>query len=110
MMRKERYVPLRNTTFVPLVAVLWPVQVAQKFLEWAESTPRKITRADDGNAARFMRYTRQQFLVSVPSLVEHNDFVPSVNGGPRQARKHKPGKEAWRHAHLLAEDAALYEW
>jgi hypothetical protein len=110
MMRKERYVPLMNTTFVPLVCVLWPKQVAQRFLEWTEDTTQKITRADDGNAARFMRSTGQQFLVSVPSLVEHNDFVPSVKGGPRQARRHKPGKEAWRHAYLLAEDAALYEW
>ena len=50
---------------------------------------RRITRADDGNAARFMRYAPQQFMVSVPSLVEHNDFMPSVKGGasrPRQAQ------------------------
>ena len=28
-----------------------------------------------------MRRTKQPFLVTVPSLVEHNDFVPSVKGG-----------------------------
>jgi hypothetical protein len=108
MMRNVRYVPLMNTTFVPLVAVLWPVQVAQRFLEWSD-TARRMTRADDGNAARFMRHGPQQFLVSVPSLVEHNDFVPSVKGGPSRPRQHKPGK-SWRHACLLAEDALAYEW
>jgi hypothetical protein len=109
MMRKERYIPLMSTTFVPLVCVLWPVEVAKRFLEWTEDTTRRITRADDGNAAKFMRYGPQPFMVSVPSLVEHNDFVPSVKGGSTRPRKHKPGR-SWRHAYLLAEDAALYEW
>jgi hypothetical protein len=109
MMRQRRYIPLMNTNFVPLVAVLWPRQVAQEFLEWSETTTRKMTRADDGNAARFMRDTRQPFMVSVPSLVEHNDFIPSVKGGASKPRQHKPGK-SWRSAALLAEDASLYEW
>jgi hypothetical protein len=109
MKRNTRYVPLLNTTFVPLVACLWPVEVAQRFLEWTEDTTQKITRADDGNAGRFMRYGKQPFLVSVPSLVEHDDFVPSVKGGASRPRQYKPGR-SWRHAYLLAEDAALYEW
>jgi hypothetical protein len=100
----KRYTPLLNTTFVPLVATLWPREVAQAFLEWARTA--KTTRADDGNAAKFMRHTKQPFMVTVPSLVEHNDYVESVKGG----RQHVFGKEAWRQAVLLAQDGLAYEW
>jgi hypothetical protein len=108
-MRKERYVHLGPASFVPLVAVLWPREKAEAFLEWSQ-TAKKITRSDDGNASRWVRSTNEVFMVSVPSLVEHNDFVPSVKGGPGQARRHKPGKESWRSAALLAEDGAAYKW
>ena len=103
-MRNKRYIPLMSTSFVPLVACLWPAEKAQEFLEW--SLTAKTTRADDGNAARWMRTTRQQFMVTVPSLVQHNDHIPSVKGG----RQHKPGAESWRSAVLLADDALQYEW
>ena len=105
-LKGRRYTPLLNTPFVPLVAVLWPKAVAETFLEWSGGWKHKMTRADDGNAGRFMRTTKQPFLVTVPSLVQHNDFVPSVKGG----REHKPGAEAWRQAVLLADDALDYEW
>ena len=85
MTKDRRYVPLLNSTFVPLVAVLWPRQKAVEFLAWSRSA--KTTRADDGNAGKWMRRTKQPFLCTVPSLVEHNDYVPSVKGG----REHKPG-------------------
>lgn len=102
---KSRYVPLLNAPFMPLVAVLWPRAKAQEFLHWSNGSSR-ITRADDGNAARWMIRTKQQILVTVPSLVEHNDFVSSVKGG----RDHKPGAESWRRALFLAEDGLNYEW
>jgi hypothetical protein len=105
-MKHKRYIPLMNTSFVPLVAVLWPRQKAQEFLEWTESGVKTMTRADDGNAAKWMKATRQPFMVTVPSLVQHNDYTPSVKGG----RQHKPGKEAWRRAVLLADDGAAYKW
>ncbi len=98
------YVPLGPAGFVPLIAVLWPREKAEHFLFWSKTG--KITRADDGNAGRWMRETKQQFWVTVPSIVQHNDFVPSVKGG----RDHKPGLESWRRALFLAEDAADYEW
>lgn len=104
MMKGRLYQPLLNTSFVPLVACLWPKAAAESFLEWSRSN--RTTRADDGNAARWMRRTKQPFLVTIPSLVEHNDYVPSVKGG----RDHKPGAESWRHALFLAEDAAHYDW
>lgn len=100
----RRYVTINSGSFVPLVACLWPREKAVDFLNWSKTG--KTTRADDGNAARWMRQTREHFLVTVPSLVEHNDFVPSVKGG----RDHTPGAESWRQALFLAEDALSYEW
>jgi hypothetical protein len=104
MIKDRRYTPLLNSSFVPLVSVLWPRDVAEAFLEWSRS--HKTTRADDGNAAKFMRQTKTPFLVSVPSLVEHDDSQPSVKGG----RTHVPWKESWRRAALLASDGLDYDW
>lgn len=100
-----RYVPLGPTSFMPLVCVLWPTHIAQQFLAWS-ATARGMTRADDGNAARFLKATRQQAMVAVPSIVQHDDGQPSVKGG----RDHKPWAEAWRQALVLAEDASCYDW
>ncbi len=103
---KQRYVPLGPAPFVPLVAVLWPRHVGVLFAGWAESAAR-LTRADDGNAARWMKQTRQEFMVCVPSIVEHDDFTPTVKGGTRKESK---GLASDRVAALLADDASRYEW
>lgn len=100
-----RYVALGPSSFMPLVCVLWPTHVARSFLDWS-NTAKGITRADDGNAARWMRATRQQILVAVPSIVQHDDGQPSVKGG----RDHVPWQEGWRQALVLAEDATRYDW
>jgi hypothetical protein len=100
-----RYVPLGPSSYMPLVCVLWPAQAATAFLRWADSA-RGITRADDANAARWLKVSRRQVLVSVPSIVQHDDDAPSVKGG----RDHVPWAEGWRRALLLAEDAAAYDW
>lgn len=100
-----RYVPLGLTSFMPLVCVLWPSHVARAFFDWS-TTARGMTRADDGNAARWLRATRQQVLVAVPSIVQHDDGEPSVKGG----RDHVPWAESWRQALVLADNATSYEW
>ena len=100
-----RYVPLTQSSFMPLVCVLWPTHLARAFLLWSE-TGARITRADDGNAARWLRSTRQQVMVTVPSLVEHDDFTPSVKGG----RDHVPGAESWRRALFLAANGSEHDW
>lgn len=102
---KQRFVPLGPSNIVPLVAVLWPRAEAEAVLDWA-ATASRITRADDGNVARWMRQTRQQFMVCVPSIVEHDDFTPTVKGGRPQTN----GRDRTRVALLLAEDARDYEW
>jgi hypothetical protein len=99
-----RYVPLTAGSFMPLVCVLWPTHVAKAFLDWS-GTARGMTRADDGNAAKWLRATKTLALVSVPSIAQHDDGEPSVKGG----RGHVPWAEKWRQAVLLADDALALE-
>ena len=61
LLKQRRYVPLLNTTFVPLVAVLWPKEKAESFLYWSRSA--KTTRANDGNAAKWMRRSKQPIVL-----------------------------------------------
>lgn len=104
---KTTLIPLGPSPFVPLVCVLWPRQAAVDFLEWSARVPRLMTRADDGNVAKWARAEKVEFLVSVPSLVEHDDFTPSVKGGTNGATN---GASRNKRALLLAEDASLIEW
>jgi len=96
---------------IPTVAVLWPKGKAEEFLAWAESGvvlpghPRP--RADDGVVARWAKLRRQLFLVTVPSLVQHPDIVPSVKQGPQRAAS---GRDSMRVTKLLAEDGMQYDW
>lgn len=102
---RSRYIELGPAPFVPLVAVLWPTTAIKKFVIWSQTASR-LTRADDGNVARWMRQARQEFMVTVPSIVEHDDFTPTVKGG----RPETHGRDRTRVALLLAEDAAGYDW
>lgn len=107
---KRRYISLGPAAFVPLVAVLWPRPVVTAFAEWAQ-TASGLTRADDGNVARWVRQMpreqKPEFVVCVPSIVEHNDFTPTVKGG---TRKESRGLSSDRVALLLADDARHFEW
>jgi hypothetical protein len=108
--KTPRYVPLGPAAFVPLVAVLWPVEEAREFARWAGAASR-LTRADDANVARWPktqpREERTEFMVCVPSIVEHDDFTPSVKGGTRGESQ---GRASDRVALFLAEDARAYNW
>ncbi len=97
--RREPYIWMHRSPIIPLVAVLWPRHKAEEFLAWSD-TSRQMTRADDGNAGRWARETRQQIRVCVPCLVEHPDLVPSVKGG-QQARW---GKDPQRRAVAFISD------
>ena len=100
MLKGRRYTPLLNTSFVPLVAVLWPKACAEAFLKWGRSA--RTTRADDGNAARWMKRAKQPFMVTVPSLVQHDATTPSVKGSRNAG--------SWCSAVFAAEDGLAYEW
>lgn len=101
----RRYILLGPSNILPLVCTLWPRHLAEDFLAWSE-TSNRITRADDGNAARWMLTRGQEVLCTVPSICEHNDWTESVKGG-QPARW---GGDAGRVAVLLADDAASYDW
>lgn len=80
--------------FVPLVAAVWPVWMAEECLAWIEVTPMtRSRRCDDAQVARFMRRHRYQALGVVPSLVDHDELTPSTLGLGRYKR----------HAMMLAE-------
>jgi hypothetical protein len=99
----ERYIPIWWREFVPVVAILWPVEKIAEFMDWAPTATlpgEPNPRSDDAVLGYWMRKTKQQFLATVPSLVEHLN-VPSTKGVANC-------EEA--PAVLLAEDALQYEW
>lgn len=110
LLRKQPYINLLPSPIVPLVAVLWPKARAEEFLSWA-SGPVKLPghpnpRADDGIAASWMKKTRQEVRVCVPSLVNHPDMVPSVKGG----QKANWGTNRMRVALVVAADGLDHTW
>lgn len=85
MMRANGHlVPLAFRDFLPVVAVVWPVELAASFIEWTRMAklpgmPRP-PKSDDAVAGAWKRHMRQDVYVTVPSLVEHPDDVPSTVG------------------------------
>jgi len=100
---------LRSNDFLPVVAILWPVEKAKEFLAWAEANPHKLghkaPRSDDSVGGRWASLTRQPIRFTLPSLVEHPDLEPSLIG-----RKPAWGKDSGRVAMAFAEDGLAYEW
>lgn len=82
----EHYVQMHYGDFLPVVAVLWPVEKAQAFLVWATDPDRLrhkngkpfIERSDDAMGGRWMKNTQQTVLATIPCLVEHPDDVIST--------------------------------
>lgn len=88
----QRYTRLSIRDFMPVVATIWPVQLAAGFLAWAATAqlpgmPRHTVRSDDAVAGMWHRVTRSTVLVTNPSLVEHPDDVESTVGLRAQAGK-----------------------
>lgn len=83
----ERFAQIPGGMFVPLVAAVWPVWMAEECLAWVASTPTtRSRRCDDAQVARFMRTRRYRALGVVPSLVEHDELTPSTLGLGRYPR------------------------
>jgi hypothetical protein len=92
--KQERFAPIPGGMFVPLVAAVWPVWLAEECLEWVDRTPTTRTRrCDDAQVARFLSRKRYQPYGVVPSLVEHDESTPSTLGLGRYPR----------HAAIMAE-------
>ena len=93
--RGQRWIMLWPSEWVPVVAVLWPVEKAQALLEWAGSARLPgdpVPRSDDAIVGRWARKNREDVIATVPSLVEHPDTEPSS----LRSRKHRAGKNPWR--------------
>jgi len=80
----HRYIQARPAKFCPVVAVLWPLTAAERFLEWASTAklpghPGNV-RSDDACVGEWIRRARATVWIALPSLVEHPDMVPSVKG------------------------------
>lgn len=80
-------------SFMPVVAVLWPVDSARLFIEWTRDQklpgmPRP-PQSDDAVAGLWRRSMREQILVTNPSLVQHPDDVESTIGRPTKYGKDK---------------------
>lgn len=105
----HRYITMPRRGFLPVVAVLWPVEKAREFLAWADENPRMPAigepRSDDAMAGYWKIRTKQTIRATVPSIVDHPDCVPSTIG-----RRASWGKDVNRCAFLLAEDAMAYDW
>ncbi len=101
----RRYVTLSWRTFLPVVAVLWPIAKLEEFRLWAEDNPtlpgQREPRSDDAMGGRWKMRTRQTVLATVPSLVEHSLATPSVVGNDRKGS---------RVAAFLAADGLDYDW
>lgn len=71
-----------TVAFVPLVAVVYPAAQADGLLAFADGRTwphvSRRSRADDGMVADYCRSRRIRPVATVPSLVDHDDTVPSV--------------------------------
>jgi hypothetical protein len=82
----KRFVDVHPGDFMPIVAVLWPIEKAREFHAWG-TDPNRLRqrngkvfeeRSDDAMGGRWMRQTRQRVVATIPSLVEHPDDVIST--------------------------------
>lgn len=76
----ERWATL-DPTWIPTVALVWPVEMAVRFLAWADETldPEK-RHGDDGPVGRWAARSRVRAVGPVPSIVQHPDVEPSTIG------------------------------
>lgn len=92
--RGQRFVPVHRAEWVPVVAVLWPVESAQACLDWTGSNRLPgdpNPRSDDAVVGSWARRERVPIWATVPSLVQHADLEPSLIG-----RKARGGRAKWR--------------
>lgn len=108
MKMNRRYVRVSWRSFMPIVAVLWPIEKLIEFREWTEEFPylpgTREPRSDDAMAGRWKMVTKQTVLATVPSIVQHADEVESTVGLRAQ------WGAAGRVAAFLADDASQFDW
>lgn len=79
---KSPYAWVHPQDLVHVVGVLWPIERARSFLQWVDANQSRLRgrefASDDATLTRWMRFTRERIRVTIPSLVQHPDDVPSV--------------------------------
>ncbi len=78
--RKQRWLDLAPMSFVPLVAVVYPVAVARAIPGFADRRRMNVGRADDAVVGTYVRGHRIQACATLPCLVEHDDEIESAMG------------------------------
>jgi hypothetical protein len=85
--RKERWSPVYFRDIHHVVALVWPHELVEEFLEWTSEHRLpgdcRGEQSDDAIVGAWARRTKKQFWATVPCLVEHNDTVPSTIGRPQ---------------------------
>jgi hypothetical protein len=106
--RGGRYVDVHRGEWVPVIAVLWPVEAAARLLEWCDRDDVKLPghpnpRSDDAVVGKWAKLNRERVTATVPSLVQHPDIEPSLIG-----KRARAGRTAWRvAAHWIGEEDPL---
>lgn len=85
--QKLAFVDLLGGSFVPVVCLAYPADVAREIPGFADARRMPVGRADDAVVGTYARAHRQFPVATVPSLVEHDDTVPSAMG-----MKTRPGQ------------------
>lgn len=105
--RGEQWACIGNDYHAPLVALAWPEPLICPFLKWADAqafSPQM--RCDDHIVGVWTRAARELVWATVPSLVQHDNMIPSLIG--QRSGVHDPGREAacW----IGSCDAASIDW
>lgn len=87
--RRERWILMEPRDWTPTVALVWPREIAARFLEYAD--PKVHRCGDDNVVGAFTTAESVPVWATVPSLVEHPDVEPSLIG-----RKAGAGKNRFR--------------
>jgi hypothetical protein len=81
--------------YCPAVGISYPAAHVADILEWnAADTARRQSRSDDYMLGRWHRERNPRILVTVPSLIQHPDDVPSVVGNGLGAKGRNPARTA----------------
>ncbi len=81
--QKQQYAPFIIGAYLPTVAIVYPREVAEGLLAWADQSGkdryrRPLRGADDGIVANYCRIRRIHPLALVPCAGEHDESVPSI--------------------------------
>lgn len=76
--RRERWLDFPSTSFVPVVAIVYPREHALEIPAFVERKKIPVSRADDAVISMYARACRVPVAATLPSLVQHRDEVESI--------------------------------